>query len=69
MEILKETAMKADLSLYQRLRERELLTSRHNGLYQERDNMVQEVNVVLADPDTVHTVLSLRVDRETSGKL
>ena len=48
----------------ERLRNKELLTSKPDGLYQKIDNMLQAVNEVLADPDAVHTAPSLRVERK-----
>ena len=41
------------------------MTSKHDGLYQKIDNMVQAVNEVLADPNAVNTAPSLRVERKT----
>ena len=45
-----------------------MLPSRCDGLNQEMDNMVQEVDMDAAVPDTVHTAPSLRVERETTEK-
>ena len=49
----------------ERVKNKELLTSRREGLYQKINNMLQAVSKVLADPNTVHTTLSLRAERET----
>ena len=49
----------------ERLKNKELLTSKCDGLYQKKDNMLQAVNEVLADPNAVHTSPSLRVERKT----
>ena len=55
-----QVAMEAE-----RLKNKELLTSMCDVLYQKIDNMLQAVNLVLADPDAMHTAPSLRVERET----
>ena len=43
----------------ERVKNKELMTSRHNGLYQKIDNILQAVSEVLDDPHTV------RVERKT----
>ena len=49
----------------ERLKNKELLTSKGDGLYQKIDTMLQAVKEVLADLDAVHTAPSLRVERKT----